>query len=65
MFPGNGKSKTLLAQKVYLIHFTTPGSNEEDYPQNWRARQGLQYSSFQNKIEAIEYRISKIQLSGK
>jgi len=30
MFPGNDKSKTLPVQKVYLIHFTTPGTNEED-----------------------------------
>jgi len=34
VFPGNGKSKTLPVQKVYLIHFTTPGTNEEDCPQN-------------------------------
>jgi len=53
VFPGNGKSKTLPVQKVYFIHFTTPGTNEEDYPQNWRARQEIQYSSFQHKIEGI------------
>ena len=53
MFPGNGKSKTLPVQKVYFIHLTTLGTNEEDCPQNWRARQGIQYSSFQHKIEAI------------
>ena len=38
---------------VYLIHFTTSGTNEEDCLENWRARQRLQYSSFQNKIVAI------------
>jgi len=54
VFPGNGKSKTLPVQKVYFIHFTTPGTNEEDCPQNWRARQGIQYSSFQHKIEGIK-----------
>jgi len=54
VFPGNGKSKTLPVQKVYVIHFTTPHTNEEDCPENWRARHGLQYSSFQNKIEAID-----------
>ena len=29
MFPGNGKSKTLLVQTVYLIHFIVPSTNEE------------------------------------
>ena len=29
VFPGNGKSKTLPVQTVYLIHFTSPGTNEE------------------------------------
>jgi len=29
VFPGNGKSKTLLVQTVYLIQFTTPGTNEK------------------------------------
>ena len=46
MFPGNGKSKPLPVQKVYSIHFETHGTNEEDCPENLRARQGLQYSSF-------------------
>jgi len=39
---------------IKLIHFTTPGTNEEDCPENWRACQGLQYSSFQNKINEID-----------
>ena len=53
VFPGNGKSKTLPLQKMYLIYFTTPGTNEEDCPQKWRARQGIQCSIFQHKIEDI------------
>jgi len=28
VFPGNGKSKTLPVQTVYLIHFTSPSTNE-------------------------------------
>ena len=54
MFPGNGKIKTLPVQKVYLIHFTTPGTHEEDCAENLLACQGLQYSTFQNKIEAVD-----------
>ena len=38
---------------MYLIHFTTSGTNEEDCLENWRARQRLQYCSFQKKIVAI------------
>jgi len=29
VLPGNGKSKTLPVQMVYLIHFAIPGTNEE------------------------------------
>ena len=38
VFPGNGKSKTLPVQTVYLIHFTSPGVNEEVCQKNRRAR---------------------------
>jgi len=38
---------------VYLINFTTPGTKKEDCPQNRRARQGIQYSIFENKITEV------------
>ena len=31
VFLGNGKSKTLPVQTLYLIHVTTPGTNDEVY----------------------------------
>ena len=63
VFPGNGKSKTLPVQKVYFIHFTTPGTNEEDCPQNWRTRQG--YSIFQLLEQNWGYMLCKIHVRGK
>jgi len=49
VFPGNGKSKTLPVQTVYLIHFTTSGTNEEVCQKN---STGSDFSGLQNKIHS-------------
>ena len=48
MFPGNGTSKTMLVQTMYLTHFTAPCSNEV-FHRNLSI--GSENSSFQIKID--------------